>query len=201
MPAKRAIVLTQQTAGVPHYRYVLWADVPAGNQAAYRNPAAKSECDNCTPAELQAIRDGLVVERSGVYQRDSGSMATFQTWLQSEWTLFQAEVTAQALWADYGRYWDGAAWQASPGVPIPASYGGDDEGLPTFVALTPVSVFGANKFHLVLHNGLGVAIGQGSPIKVRLVVILPGLAAVTGVAPSVWTLRRRSGLPLRAVRR
>lgn len=188
MPAKRIIICDKTSAGA--YRYVLWADVPAGNQTAYRSPTKASAYENITAAELQAIRDGLVAERVGSYSSPGESVTAMQTNLQSFWTAFQSEITAETLWAEYGRFWSNVpAWNASPGVPMLLPDG--EIGLPTFFALTPVSVFGASKFHFVLFNNAAGATSQGLIVKVRMVVVLPGLAAVTGVAPSVWTLRRR----------
>ena len=195
MPAKRVILLERDTTGAMRYGYVLWADVPAGNQLAYRNPSATSRHPNVTPAELQAIRDGLVVERSGMYKAASGTpLATMQTNLESQWQAFQSEVTAETKWAEHGRFWDGAAWQASAGVPAARMSDGTAVGTPTYVALTPVSAYGANKFQFVLFNGISTTLGQGLVLRVRTVVILPGLVAVTGAAPSAWVLRRREGL-------
>ena len=192
MPSKRTILIGRTHPTAAFYRYVLWADVPAGNQAAYRNPTATSAYENATPAELQAIRDGLVAEKVAEYQRDASTMAAMQAALDAEWSAWQAKVTADVSWADYGRYSDNAgAWQASPGVPM---VGMKEQvcGAPSFAALTPVSAFGANKFHFVLHNAAAVATGQCCVLKVHLLVILPGVAAVTGVAPSAFTLRRRT---------
>lgn len=190
MPAKRAIFLERLHPQGSIYRYVLWADVPSGNQLAYRNPSAESAYKNATPTELQAIRDGLVAEKAGVYRHDSASIATIQTWLEAEWTNFQNQVTAEVPWADYGRNWDGTTWQASPGVPA-AGFCGMPEGQPGFIVMTGSSGYAANKFHFVLHNGVSQTLGQAVSIRVRLVVHLPGQSAVTGVAPSVFTFRRR----------
>lgn len=194
MPAKRSILIGRTHPTASFYRYVLWADVPAGNQAAYRNPNATSAYENATPAELQAIRDGLVAEKVGEYQRDSVTMTVMQTWLDGEWTRFQNEITAQVLWADYGRYSDNAgAWQASAGVPL-IGMKGQEYGSPAFIAITPVSAYGINKFHFVLHNSAAAATGQACIVKVHLLVMLPGSAVVTGVVPSAFTLRRRTAL-------
>lgn len=193
MPAKRIILLTRPP-NVLFYQYVLWADVPAGNQIAYRNPAAISAYVNATPTELQALRDGTVVERVGTIQSDSTTLSAVQTLLQPIWTEFQALITAETPFVDYGRYWDsGAVWQASLGVPL-YSIKEVLEGLPAFTALTPVSAFAANKFQFVLFNGQSTTLGQACVIKIRLVVFIPGLAAATSVAPSAWTLQRRQGL-------
>ena len=194
MPSKRIIILNRLRPEAPHYRYVLWADVPAANQVAYRNPAASSAYENATPAELQALREGLVAETSGNIVSDNDSLATMETKLQSLWSSFQAELTAQPNWSDYGRYWDssGSVWVASAGVPLIASREAP-EGMPTFRALTPVSAFAPLKWHFVLHNGNSTTLGQASVVKVRLIAVLPGFTAVTGVAPSAWSLVRRIG--------
>jgi hypothetical protein len=65
------------------------------------------------------------------------------------------------------------------------------EGLPCYIALTALSSFAANKFHLVLYNAASITIGQAFVIKVRLVAMLPGTSTVTGAAPSMWSLSRR----------
>lgn len=191
MPAKRVILIGRTHPTASFYRYALWADVPAGNQIAYRNPAAVSACANATPAELQAIRDGLVVEQTGEYQADSTSMGSMQSLLEAEWTTFQNTITAQNLWADYGRFWDGAAWQVSPGVPMVGMKESPEPSPPTFFALTPLSAFGANKFHLVMHNN-GGTLGQSLLLKVRAVIWQPGPAVVVGATGGLFTLRRRT---------
>ena len=191
MPAKR-IIIGQRLSSAMHYKYVLWADVPAGNQLAYRNPTATSHYENISPTELQALRDGQVVERAGVCKASAGTtMATIQGTLEGYWTAFQNEITNEAPWADYGRYWSNVpAWNASTGVPWrwPTI---DDNTAATFFTLTPVSAYAANKFHFVLFNNAPIATSQGLVVRIALVVILPGVTAVTGAAPSVWTLRRR----------
>lgn len=194
MPSKRIILLHKTDPFSSSYRYVLWADVPAGNQIAYANPVAQSEFDNATAAELQAIRDGLVAEKAGTYISDNDSITTIQTNLQAQWTAFQTAITNEITFGNYGRYWDssGVSWVTSPGVPM-ASAAETYEGIPAFIALTPVSAYGANKFHFVLYNA-GTALQQTLRVKIRLVAILPGTAAVTGAAPSIWTLRRRNAL-------
>lgn len=191
MPAKRVIILNKTRGDASFYRYVMWADVPAANQIAYRNSAFLSEYENATPAELQALRDGTVAERVGQYQHDSAGIATIQLWLEAEWARFQGEINAELPWGEYGRHWTGAAWMASAGVPMAAARE-VVEGLPSFVALTAQNSYGANKFHFVLHNNAGVNTGQSLIVKPRLVAVLPGTASLTGSLPSPWVLRRRS---------
>jgi hypothetical protein len=57
----------------------------------------------------------------------------------------------------------------------------------TFRALTAVSAFASNKVQFALDNT------SGEPVWILAVVIKPHTTAVTGVAPSEWTLRRRNG--------
>lgn len=59
----------------------------------------------------------------------------------------------------------------------------------TFLALSPVSAFAANKVQFVLHNGNV----EGWEVRLLHVAVLPQATVVTGVAPSEWTLRRRTG--------
>jgi hypothetical protein len=113
-----------------------------------------------------------------------------RTNLQSFWAAFQAEVSAETPWVEYGSFWSNVpAWNASPGVPWRSIE--EENGLPTFFALTSASALAANKFHLVLFNNAAGATSQAMVVKIRLVVMLPGQGGVTGVAPSVFTLRRR----------
>lgn len=192
MPSRRSIILRQSDPGRLRYRYILWADVPAGNQIAYRNPAASSTYENATPAELQAIRDGAVAETGGEVTADTGGITAVQAILDARWAEFQAEVTAESVWSDYGRYSNSAGtWQASPGVPMYSAKELPEQNPPTYTVLTPSSGFAANKFHFVLHNN-GGTLGQSLVIKVRLVVWQAGTAGVTGATGGLFTLRRRS---------
>lgn len=59
----------------------------------------------------------------------------------------------------------------------------------TFLALSPVSAFAANKVQFVLHN----ANVDGWEVRLLRLSLLPQATAVTGVLPSEWTLRRRNG--------
>ena len=194
MPAKRAIILDFDKPS-QSYRAVLWADVPAGNQIAYANPNAQSLYPNITPAELQSIRDGAVTEKIVSYQQPSGAMnlGNAQSWIQSQWSDFQSDVTAEVSWAQFGAYLDsGGAWQATTGVPM-AKLKDNGNDVPSFLAITGTSAFGSNKLHFVLYNGAASATSQGLIVRVRMVIVQPVSTAVTGANSSDWTLRRRQG--------
>lgn len=191
MPAKRIIILGKSHDGT-RYNAVLWADVPAGNQIANADPTKESIYESATPAEIQAIRDGLVLEKSVSWSAPSGALtlAGAQAAFQTMWNDFQTETTNATTWADYGRFWDNSSvWQNPTGVPL---CGADREvGLPTFVVFTSVSAFAANKFHLVLWNSAALATGQKQLIRIRLISFIPGTSAVTGALSGPWTVRRR----------
>lgn len=55
----------------------------------------------------------------------------------------------------------------------------------TFSAITPLSAFDANKFHLVLYNN------SDELVKVRRIIIIPDATAVTGAMSGVWSLQKR----------
>ena len=192
MPAKR-IILCGRVPFQPKtiYRYALWADVPAGNQTAYINPQATSVYTAISATELDALRSGAVVERAGTIPASAGTtLNTIEATLQTHWASFQNEITAETTWNDYGRYWNGTAWTAGPASPLISCGESNDLGIATFHVIGPVTAYAANRFQFVLYNGAAAG-SAGLLVKVRLIAILPGLAAVTGVAPSAWTLRRR----------
>lgn len=186
MPAKRVIVLDRNG---DQFSYALWADVPAANQPAYRNPEAISAYKLASAAELLALRDGTVVEHVGLAAIPPGTgIAQIQNALENIWTDFQNTITAETPYVHYGRTWNGSSWVPGGFVPMapPAQASGE---LPSYLALTPVSAFAANKLHFVLHNAsasLAAVI-----LRIRALVILPELAALTGSLGGQWTIRRR----------
>lgn len=194
MPAKRIIILERDEFN-QQYRAVLWADVPVPNQIAYSDPLANSEVVNITPPELQAIRDGQVAEKVVTWQ-PSGvfSLALAQSVFEGRWNQFQADISASTNWVDFGRFWNNSGvWQASTGVPL-ANLKYIPEGQPTFIGCTPVSAFAVNKFHFVLFNNAPIATSGGLVVRIRKIVVQPGIPAVVGAAPSPFTLVRRTGL-------
>lgn len=190
--AAQAIILDRLAGVDTGYRVCLWADVPAAYQANRRNPKATSANPFATPAELQAIRDGLVAERVVSHVANSGTaQGTVETAIEALCAAYQTEVTGWNNMALCGRRWNGTSWANSAGIPM-ATNGTTEDGDPGFSVLTPVSGMASNKLHFVLANAAGTT-AQGVTVRVRKVVLLPGQAAVTGAAPSVFVLRRRSG--------
>ena len=67
--------------------------------------------------------------------------------------------------------------------------GGGSSDTATFWVLTGNLTFTANRFQLVVYNNNASAL-----VKIRLLIMMPvSAAAVTPVATSIWTLRRRTG--------
>lgn len=189
MPAKR-IIITDRTHD--RFGYILRADVPSGNQPAFRNSQAVCSFRNATSAELQEVRDGLVAEKSGRLDFDA-PIANVQSYLESRWTEWQAEVTAQTTWAEDGRSWNGTSWAAPAGIPMASVEDTAPLGLAAFDALTGTLAFTANRIQFALYNGVSATTSLGLAIRVRSLVHFSGRTAVTGVAPGVWTVRRRTG--------
>lgn len=193
MPAKRVIVLGRLAPTSNDVQAVMWADVPAANQIAYSNPTATSLNLNASPAEIQAIRSGLVTERLIVWNWDGSSapLAAMQSALAAAWIAFQAEVTGNIQFNQFGMVFDNtASWGAAAGPPMAATRE-VLEGLPCFVLLTPLSAFAANKFHFVLFNNAPVATSQNLVVKIRLLIVQPSITVVTGAQTGIWSLQRR----------
>ena len=108
--AKKIIILDKTEAG--RFRYVLWADVPILRQSMYASPGASSAFKNASAAELDALKNGSVVEMSDVLAIDNLTIPTAQIELQKLWTEFQNRINAHNPWNRYGSFWDGAAWTA-----------------------------------------------------------------------------------------
>ena len=103
---RRVIVLERIAGGV---RYALWAAVPPAIQAHYRGARA-SVWGGASEIENRAIARGEVAESVGVLAGYPGTAGRGD--LERLWERYQAAVTADSEWVDYGTSWDGATWTA-----------------------------------------------------------------------------------------
>jgi hypothetical protein len=109
--AKKIIVLDR--VGEPSdesYNYVLWASVPAGREPAYADAAKTSAYKDATVEELTALRDGTVVERTGLLAYQTGGSSGFKQDLIKLFNAYQAEITKANPYQRYGTFSDGTAW-------------------------------------------------------------------------------------------
>src|SRR3990167_2287021 len=169
-----------------HISFALWASVPSGQEPRYRSRSSRSAYLGISATDLSALQNGIVAETVGQMSIVGLSQAQIDAALQSLWQQYQTRITDGAEWAEYGRLWDGTTWTAGGPALVPPLTEQADEDLPTFFALSPSSGFAANRFHLVLWNATTFYL-----VRVRFLVLLPQQSAVTGVASSAWTLRRR----------
>jgi len=109
--AKRIIILDRVSGPRLAFRFMLWADVPSTRQAKYANPTFASAYKDASLAEQTALQTGAVAELVDEISVEPGTtVAQIKTLLETRWAVFQAEVTAENPWSNYGTFWDGAAW-------------------------------------------------------------------------------------------
>lgn len=112
---KRVIILERVPGNLPAMRIAFWLEVPAELQAKFANPRAQSAFRGVSVDELQALRDGVIVER--VEQMSSKvalTLTEIRAGLEAAWRQKQDELTAAAGGAGViGSAWDGAAWAAT----------------------------------------------------------------------------------------
>lgn len=116
--ARKIIIMEKLTdsVAVNHYRYALWANVPAARQSFYANATFVSAVIGTnapTTAELNALQGGSVVETVQDSSWDqSVPIATVQNDLTTAFNAYQALITAYNPWVRYGTTWDGTTWTA-----------------------------------------------------------------------------------------
>lgn len=179
----RQIILLEKNG--TKYQVAFWLTPPSALQPKLANPEARSSFRGASPSEVADLRSGAKYEVVRTLSAAGLSQAQFDTTCQNTYTALQNELNTNPVWTDYGRSYDGVSWASGTTPPVPMR-SRDPDTFPTFFATTPMSAFGANKVHFVAYNG-----STYHEVRILLVVVQPGTATVTGVAPSEWTLRRR----------
>lgn len=111
MPRMRVIILGQDPINVNTYNVLYWADVPAARQPFYANSAAVSAWAQATTVDNQNLQSGAVVESATVQTFPAGTViGTIETYLQNEWSKYQAYINNFNPWIHYGSTWDGTTW-------------------------------------------------------------------------------------------
>lgn len=110
--ARKIIILDR--VGMPSdraFRVAFWLDVVAARRSFYANANATSAVVGATQAELDALKNGSVVERVEAILRPAGtSQAAMQTTLEARHAQYQQELTDRNPWERYGTSWDGTTW-------------------------------------------------------------------------------------------
>lgn len=112
--AKQIIILERlNEPSDMNFRYALWATVPAARVSAYANAAATSAFKTASAAELTALQNGAVVERTGLASFTIGTpIATVQAFLLTQFAIFQAQINTANPTGRYGTFYDGTSWTA-----------------------------------------------------------------------------------------
>lgn len=110
--ARKIIVL--ERVNIPSdfsFKYVFWLSVPAARQTYNANATASSVVKDATAAELTAIKNGSVVEVTGIAEYLAGtSVPTIQADLINKYNAEQAKLNTANQWQYYGSSWDGTTW-------------------------------------------------------------------------------------------
>ena len=112
--AKQILILERVNAPSDlSFNYALWATVPTARWPFYANVALVSAFKNISAGELQDLRDGKVTERVGFAFYPAGTtVAAIKADLIAKFNEFQAFVTSQNAYTQYGTSWDGTTWTA-----------------------------------------------------------------------------------------
>lgn len=95
------------------FRVAFWAAVPVARQAHYADPAATSEYEDASAAELTVLQVGQGIERVETIVFPIGAtLAQIKTKLEGRWQTIQDAVNARNPWVKYGTTWDGTTWTA-----------------------------------------------------------------------------------------
>jgi hypothetical protein len=108
---KKIIILDRLPDTKVGFQFLLWAEVPASRQKQYADPNKVSAYKDASTDELQALKDGKIVEKVEEIRFDKvKTMAEVKSALEERWTRFQNEVNSTNNWDYYGTYWDGTTW-------------------------------------------------------------------------------------------
>ena len=108
---KRIIILERIFDPELRFKYLLWAEVPVGNESYFANPNNISAYKNIGPADQLKLINGDLVERVGEYQTLKDTpLATIANDLKTLWASFNNEIQNHNPTVKYGFSWDGTTW-------------------------------------------------------------------------------------------
>lgn len=118
-PTRDIIILSRQSSVIS---YVLRADVPVGQEAAYKQPGIVSPTGNASDPDLPFIVLGQIAqtfETIDLPQQPAETNAQYRTRAQAaliaQWTAYQARVSAATPQSFFGAFWNGTTWANSGG--------------------------------------------------------------------------------------
>lgn len=119
VPTRPIILLSRQSSLIA---YVLRADVPVGQEAAYKQPGATSPTGNAADPDLPFLVLGQIaqtLETLDLPQEPAETgpayRARAQAVLIAQWTAYQARISAAVPQSLFGAFWNGTSWANSGG--------------------------------------------------------------------------------------
>lgn len=114
--ARQIIVLDalEDAGGDAGFRVAFWLTVPAARQPFYANPDFVSQVKDgsVTPAELDALRTGAVVERVEALRWPTTTTPKMKAAVIARYTDLQQRINARNPWGNYGTSYDGTSWSS-----------------------------------------------------------------------------------------
>lgn len=93
------------------FRFAMYAVAPASRESKYADATKTSAVATIDPADLQAIKEGKIIESIETAEFVAGTpIKTIQDELIKRQEAFQAKVDATNPWKYYGTAWDGSKW-------------------------------------------------------------------------------------------
>jgi hypothetical protein len=119
VPTRQILILNRSTSVIS---YVLRANVPVGQEAAYATPGAVSPTGNTADPDLPGLVAGTIAQTSQMLdlpqlagESNSTYKARAQAALIDQWTAYQARISAATPQSLFGAFWNGTSWANSGG--------------------------------------------------------------------------------------
>jgi hypothetical protein len=119
IPTRQILILSRQSSVIT---YVLRADVPVGQEAAYATPGAVSPTGNVSDPDLAGLVAGTIAQTSAqldLPQQSGETGSAYKTRAQAalvaQQAAYQSRVTAATPQSFFGAFWNGTSWANSGG--------------------------------------------------------------------------------------
>lgn len=117
VPTREIIILARQSSII---NYALRADVPVGQENAYKNPLAESPVGSTGDPDVPFMVTGQIAQTIQSIDLPQGSTesgaqyrARAQTVLENQWSAYQTRISNSQPQAFFGAFWNGTSWANS----------------------------------------------------------------------------------------
>jgi len=91
-------------------QYVLWSEVPAGQEPEHARPGYVSAWPKASAAEVAQVEAGVTAEEFGYMNRGDRTQEELQAELLILWARFNAAIQGTDGWNLTDTFWTGSAW-------------------------------------------------------------------------------------------